>query len=389
MYAGQIVFPQLMRQLPMRRFATCVGQYNGDRRVRTFPCRDQFYAMAFAQLTFRESLRDIVTCLSAMSGKLYHMGIRGRLSRSTLPDANQQRDWRIHADFALLLIQQARALYAGGDLPGGLDTAAYALDSTTVDLSLTLFPWAQFRKRKSAIKLHTLLHLQGSIPRFVHVSGGRTTDNLALDHMPIEPGAFYIMDRAYFDLDRLLRLHRCRATFIVRAINKMQFQRIYSHDVDKTTGLQCDQTVRLTGPVSKQKYPEPLRRVRFYDTDMDKRLVFVTNDFTQPALTIARLYKEWWKVELFFKWLKQHLRIKAFYGASINAVKTQVWIAVTVYVLVAILKRRLRLDQSLYTILQVLSLTLFEKRPILQVFADRPDTSAMTDVRNQLPLFDF
>lgn len=389
MYAGQIVFSQIVQHLPMRRFGTCVNRYDGDRKVRTFSCRDQLYTMAFAQLTFRESLRDIIACLTAMSGKLYHMGIRGKLARSTLADANMQRDWRIYADFALLLIQEARRLYADQNLPGELHTAAYALDSTTIDLSLTLFPWAQFRRRKSAVKLHTLLDLQGSIPRFVHVSGGKTTDNLALDHMPIEPGAFYIMDRGYFDLSRLFALHRARAMFLVRAINKMRFRRVYSHAVDKTTGLQCDQTIRLTGPVSKQKYPEPLRRVRFYDADMDRRLVFVTNDFSLDALTVAELYKQRWQIELFFKWLKQHLRIKAFYGTTVNAVKTQVWIAVAVYVLIAILKKRLALEQSLYTILQVLSLTLFEKRPILQVFSETVDECSAPHICNSLPLFDF
>ena len=373
----------------MRRFAACVGHYNGNRRVRTFSCRDQFYAMAFAQLTFRESLRDIIACLTAMSTKVYHMGIRGRLSRSTLADANQQRDWRIHADFALLLIDEARRLYADHELPGEIRTAAYALDSTTIDLSLTLFPWAQFRKHKSAVKLHTLLDLQGSIPRFVHVSGGKTTDNMAMDHMPIEPGAFYVMDRGYFDLARLFALHQAKALFVTRAITNMQFRRVYSHPVEKSTGLRCDQTIRLTGPLSKQKYPETLRRVRFYDADMDKRLVFITNDLVQPALTIAQLYKQRWKIELFFKWLKQHLRIKAFYGTSLNAVKTQVWIAVAVYVLIAILKKRLALEQSLYTILQVLSLTLFEKRPVLQVFSDTVDTYSNLYTANQLPLFDF
>ena len=389
MYAGQIVFSQVMQHLPMRRFAACVGHYNGNRRVRTFSCRDQFYAMAFAQLTFRESLRDIIACLTAMSTKVYHMGIRGRLSRSTLADANQQRDWRIHADFALLLIDEARRLYADHELPGEIRTAAYALDSTTIDLSLTLFPWAQFRKHKSAVKLHTLLDLQGSIPRFVHVPGVKTTDNMAMDHMPIEPGAFYVMDRGYFDLARLFALHQAKALFVTRAITNMQFRRVYSHPVEKSTGLRCDQTIRLTGPLSKQKYPETLRRVRFYDADMDKRLVFITNDLVQPALTIAQLYKQRWKIELFFKWLKQHLRIKAFYGTSLNAVKTQVWIAVAVYVLIAILKKRLALEQSLYTILQVLSLTLFEKRPVLQVFSDTVDTYSNLYTANQLPLFDF
>lgn len=389
MYSGQIVFSQIMQHLPLRRFDTCVRRYNGNRRVRTFSCRDQFYVMAFAQLTFRESLRDIITCLTAMSPNLYHIGIRGKLSRSTLADANQARDWRIYADFALLLIDQARTLYADHELPGEINTAAYALDSTTIDLSLTLFPWAQFRRRKSAVKLHTLLDLRGNIPRFVHVTGGKTTDNLALDDMPIEPGALYVMDRAYFDLARLFTLHEAKAMFIVRAINKMQFRRLYSHPVDKTTGLQCDQTIRLTGPLSRQKYPLRLRRVRFYDAEMDKRLVLVTNDFVQPALAIARFYKERWKIELFFKWLKQHLRIKAFYGTSVNAVKIQVWIAVATYVLVAILKKRLALDQSLYTILQILSLALFEKRPVLQVFSGIPDISPEMDAPNQLSLFDF
>jgi len=346
--------------------------------------------MAFAQLTYRESLRDIITCLSAMRTKLYHIGISGKLAKSTLADANNTRNWRIYADFAAVLIQQARDLYAGdGDLPEGLNTTAYALDSTTIDLSLTLFPWAQFRRRKSAVKVHTLLDLQGAIPRFVHITGGKTTDNVAMDAMPIEPGAFYIMDRGYFDLARLYTMHQAHAQFITRAKRNLQFRRIYSHPVDKSTGLQSDQTIRLTGPLSKTRYPEQLRRVRFYDAEMNKRLVFITNDFTQPALTIAALYKGRWGIELFFKWIKQHLRIKAFYGTSVNAVKTQIWIAVTTYVLVAILKKRLALDQSLYTILQVLSLTLFEKRPILQVFADPDYKYPEVDTCKQLKLFDF
>jgi len=389
-YTGQLVFSQIVDHLPMRRFQTCVRRYNGDRRTRTFSCRDQLLAMAFAQLTYRESLRDIITCLSAMRTKLYHIGISGKLAKSTLADANNTRNWRIYADFAAVLIQQARDLYAGdGDLPEGLNTTAYALDSTTIDLSLTLFPWAQFRRRKSAVKVHTLLDLQGAIPRFVHITGGKTTDNVAMDAMPIEPGAFYIMDRGYFDLARLYTMHQAHAQFITRAKRNLQFRRIYSHPVDKSTGLQSDQTIRLTGPLSKTRYPEQLRRVRFYDAEMNKRLVFITNDFTQPALTIAALYKGRWGIELFFKWIKQHLRIKAFYGTSVNAVKTQIWIAVTTYVLVAILKKRLALDQSLYTILQVLSLTLFEKRPILQVFADPDYKYPEVDTCKQLKLFDF
>ncbi len=390
MYTGQLVFSQIIDHLPMRRFQTCVRRYDGDRRTRTLSCRDQLLAMAFAQLTFRESLRDIITCLSAMHTKLYHVGISGKLAKSTLADANNTRNWRIYADFAAILIQQTRDLYAGdGDLPEGLNTTAYALDSTTIDLSLTLFPWAQFRRRKSAVKVHTLLDLQGAIPRFVHITGGKTTDNVAMDAMPIEPGAFYIMDRGYFDLARLYAMHQAHALFITRAKHNLQFRRIYSHPVDKSTGLQSDQTIRLTGPLSKTKYPEQLRRVRFYDAEMNKRLVFITNDFTQPALTIATLYKGRWGIELFFKWIKQHLRIKAFYGTSVNAVKTQIWIAVTIYVLVAILKKRLALQQSLYTILQVLSLTLFEKRPILQVFADPDYKYPEVDTCKQLKLFDF
>ncbi len=390
MYAGQLVFSQVMQHMPMRRFHTCVDRYSGDRRIRTFSCRDQLTTMAFAQLTYRESLRDIITCLSAMRAKLYHMGITGNLAKSTLADANNTRHWRIYADFAAILIQQARDLYGGdGDLPEGLNTTAYALDSTTIDLSLTLFPWAQFRRRKSAVKVHTLLDLQGSIPRFVHITGGKTTDNVAMDAMPIEPGAFYIMDRGYFDLPRLYAMHQAHAQFITRAKGNLQFRRLYSHEVDKSTGLQCDQTILLTGPLSKSKYPERLRRVRYYDVEMNKRLVFITNDFTQPALTIALLYKCRWQVESFFKWIKQHLRIKAFYGTSENAVKTQIWIAVATYVLISILKKRLALDQSLYTILQVLSLTLFEKRPILQVFSEHYYTTESSRCCNQLKLFDF
>lgn len=390
MHSGQIVFSQLMQRLPWRRFHTCVRRYNADHRVRAFSCLDQFRAMAFAQLTFRDSLRDIEVCLRAVPAYLYHMGFRRKtIARATLADANEKRDWRLFADFAQLLIAEARDLYADEDLGLELDNAVYALDSTTIDLCLAMFPWAKFRRHKAAIKLHTLLNLRGSIPEFIHVSHGKTHDVTVLDLLVPQPGAYYVMDRAYVDFARLYVLHQSKAYFVTRALNRQQFRRRYSRPVDKTTGLRCDQTIVLTGPKSKLRYPEPLRRIVYLDHEHDNRLVFLTNDFDLPALTIAALYKARWQIELFFKWIKQHLRIKAFYGTSINAVKTQVWIAVAVYVLVAIIKKRLALDQSLYTILQILSLTLFEKRPILQVFSEHDYMTENIPCRNQLKLFDF
>jgi hypothetical protein len=374
--------------LPLSEFRRCVARYQGDYKVRGFSCLDQFLCLAFAQLTYRESLRDIETCLRALQPKLYHMGIRGRVARSTLADANESRDWRIVADFAQVLITIAKPLYATE--PFGVDLAAtvYAFDSTTIDLCLALFPWARFRQTKGAIKLHTLLDLRGNIPEVVYLSDGKLHDVKALDVLVPLPGAYYVLDRGYLDFGRLFRFQELGAFFVTRAKTNLQFVRRYSHPVDKATGLQCDQTIALTGPKTATLYPLPLRRIRYTDPDTGKRLVFLTNDFTLPALTIAQLYKARWQVELFFKWIKQHLRIKAFYGTSANAVKIQVWVAISVYVLVAIVKKRLGLSQSLYTILQVLSVTLFEKVPIYQALALMPDTTSDGEGCNQLLLFD-
>ena len=349
---------------------------------------DQFLCLAFAQLTYRESLRDIEICLRSVKPKLYHMGFRGRIARSTLADANENRDWRIYADFAQVLIAQARYLYQNENFGVELDKTAYALDSTTIDLCRSLFPWAHFRKTKGAVKLHTLLNLRGSIPEFICISTGKLHDVNVLDVLAAQPGAFYIMDRGYVDFSRLYTMHTARAFFVTRAKRRMLYTRRSSRPVDKDTGLQCDQTIMLSGSSSAKAYPEPLRRIRHVVPETGRRLIFLTNDFSLPAMDIARLYKARWRVELFFKWIKQHLRIKAFYGTSENAVKTQVWIAISVYVLVAIIKKRLGLDQSLYTILQVLSLSLFEKKPILQVFSDYDDIIDDTQSYKQLRLFD-
>jgi IS4 transposase len=367
-FEGQFVFAQLMDCLPRRDFNSCVSRYQGDRRLRGFSCRDQFLCLAFAQLTFRESLRDIETCLRALKPKLYHAGFRGNISRSTLADSNRAHDWRIYADFARVLIRRARQLYANEPLAVELSETVYALDSTTVDLCLTLFPWARFRRRKGAVKLHTLLDLRGSIPCFVHVSHGKTHDVTALDHLPLEPGAYYVMDRGYVDFRRLHRFTLASAFFVTRSKGNLDYSCRERREVDKTAGLRSDQTIVLRGPKSSRLYPDPLRRVAFYDTEHERRLVFLTNNFVLPALTIAQLYKCRWQVELFFKWIKQHLRIKAFYGTTDNAVKTQVWIAISVYVLVAIIKKELRVERSLAEILQVLSVTLFEKMPIFEAF---------------------
>jgi Domain of unknown function (DUF4372)/Transposase DDE domain len=387
MHAGRLVFAQVMEYLPLPEFRVCVARYQGDYKVRGFSCLDQFLGLAVAQLTYRESLRDIETCLRAMHPRLYHMGIRGRVARSTLADANEHRDWRIYADFAQILIGLAKPLYASE--PFGVELAAtvYAFDSTTIDLCLALFPWARFRQHKGASKLHTLLNLRGSIPEFLSVSEGKLHDVNALDLLLPVPGAYYVLDRGYLDFARLFRFQQGGAFFVTRAKGNLQYLRRYSHPVDKATGVRCDQTIVLTGPKTAHRYPLPLRRIRYTDPETGKRLVFLTNDFTLPALTIAQLYKARWQVELFFKWIKQHLRIKAFYGTSPTAVKTQVWIAVSVYVLVAILKKRLGLPQSLYTILQGLSVTLFEKVPIHQALALMPDTTSEIDDGNQLSLF--
>ena len=387
MYTGRIVFSQLMDFLPKHQFGECVRRYKGNYRVRNFSCLDQFLCMAFAQLTFRESLRGIEACLRAMQPKLYHMGIRGKVSRSTLADANERRHWRIYADLAQVFIHIARPLYATEQLGVELGQTAYALDSTTIDLCLSLFPWARFRKHKGAVKLHTLLDLRGSIPVLIRVTDALVHDVNILDEIIPEPGSFYIMDRAYLDFARLYRLHQCCAFFVTRARSNLRFRRLYSRPVDKTTGLQCDQTIVLVSFYPLKYYPDKLRRIRYLDPATGQRLVFLTNCFNLPALTIAHVYKCRWQVELFFKWIKQHLRIKAFYGTSQNAVKTQIWIAISTYVLVAILKKRLRLDLSLYTILQILSVTLFEKVPIQQALTTTDYRSENRRSPKQLPLF--
>ena len=388
MHSGELVFAQLMDFLPRHDFNTCVRRYGGIRRPRGFSCRDQFLCMAFAQLTFRESLRDIETCLRAVDQKLYHAGFRGHISRSALADANRAHDWRIFADFAQVLIRRARVLYAHDPLSVALEQTVYALDSTTVDLCLSLFPWAKFRRRKGAVKLHTLLDLRGSIPCFVHISHGKMHDVTVLDYLPIEPGAFYVMDRGYVDFGRLYRVTQQAAFFVTRAKRDLDFARRERRQVDKTTGLRSDQTIVLAGPKSSRLYPIRLRRVAFYDSENERRLVFLTNNFTLPALTIARLYKCRWQVELFFKWIKQHLRIKAFYGNTDNAVKTQVWIAISVYVLVAIIKRELKVERSLNEILQILSVTVFEKTPLFQAFQYQKTLNENATIPNQLTLFD-
>ncbi len=387
MNTGKTIFSQLMDILPRHVFHQCVQRYEGNRRVRTFSCWNQFLCMAFAQLAYRESLRDIEACLDAQQTKLYHMGIHGNVSRSTLADANETRDWHIYADFAQVLIHIARPLYANDEIGVQLDNTVYALDSTTIDLCLSLFPWAKFRRTKGAVKMHTLLDLHGPIPSFIEVTTGKIHDVNILDQIIPEPGSFYIMDRAYLDFVRLHVLTQASAFFVIRAKTNLQFQRLYSHPVDKTTGIQYDQTVGLTGFYSVKGYPEKLRRIKYYDTQTNHTLIFLTNNFLLPPLTIAQLYRCRWQVELFFKWVKQHLRIRAFYGTSLNAVKTQIWIAISVYVLIAIIKKRTRIDQSLYTILQILSVTLFEKVPLIQLLTDSEHRNQKTDFCNQLDLF--
>jgi len=388
MYTGQVVFAQLMDFLPRHEFNACVQRYRGNARVREFSCRDQFLTMAFAQLTYRDSLRDIETCLRALGQKLYHAGFRGKISRSTLSDANRLRNWRIWADFAQVLIRHAQALYAKDGFAVKLDHAAYALDSTTIDLCLALFPWAQFRRRKGAVKLHTLLDLRGNIPCFIRITHGKKHDVHVLDYLPIILGAFYMMDRGYVDFARLYRITQQKAFFVTRAKKNMAYSRRESRKVDKSTGLRSDQTIVLQGEKTSQYYPEPLRRVAFYDTEHNRRLVFLTNNFDLPALTIAQLYRCRWQVELFFKWIKQNLRIKKFYGNSVNAVKTQVWIAVSVYVLVAILRKELNIPRSLSEILQILSVTPFEKTPIFQALSATSAPNPEVACCKQLTLFD-
>ena len=387
MNVGKTLFAQLMDFLPWSTFNRYVARYGGDKGVRTLTCAEQFRVMAFAQLTYRESLRDIEVSLSAQASKLYHMGFREPVRRSTLADANESRDWRIYADFAARLIIQARALYASENLGLELSNTVYALDSTTIDLCLSVFPWAHFRTTKAAVKMHTLLDLRGSIPSFIHVSDGKLHDVHALDLLTPEAGAIYVMDRGYVDFARLHRLHLAGAFFVTRAKSNLKAHRVYSAPTDRDTGILCDQTIALEGFYSKQDYPTYLRRVRFKDPETGKTLVFLTNQMSLPAATICALYKSRWQVELFFKWIKQHLRIKQFFGTSENAVKTQIWIAVSVYVLVAIVRKKLNIDASLYTLLQVLSLTLFEKMPLQQAFPGDDYTSDNGSISNQLNLF--
>jgi len=387
MYTGKLVFSQVMEHLPLHVFHQCVNRYNGDFKVKDFTCLDHYLCMAFAQLTYRESLRDIEACLRAQKSKLYHMGIRSAVSRNTLANANKVRDWRIYADLANSLIQTARKLYLGDSFAVELDSTVYALDATTIDLCLSMFPWADFRKNKGAVKLHTLLDLRGNIPTFIYISDGKLHEVNTLDLIPLEPGAFYVMDRGYLDFERLYPLTHAGAFFVIRAKSNLKCRRIYSQPVDRTTGLGCDQSVRLTGYYSARHYPEKLRRVKYYDAATDKTLVFLTNNFVLPALTIAELYRCRWQVELFFKWIKQNLRIKTFYGTSENAVKAQIWIAVSVYVLVAIMKKRLKIEASLYTILQVLSVTIFERIPLLQALTDIDYNNKVDQNSNQLILF--
>jgi hypothetical protein len=387
MNEGRTIFSQLISFLPDREFRRCVERYRGDSRLRGLSCWEQFLAMAFAQLTYRESLRDIEACLHALGPKRYHLGFRRGIARSTLADANETHDWHIFADFAQHLIGIARPLYAGDALGVDLDASLYALDSTTIDLCLALFPWAGFRSHKAAVKMHTLLDLHGNIPAFIHVSEGKMHDIHALDRIDIEPGAYYAMDRAYLDFERLYRFTLSSAFFVTRTKKNVLHQRRYSHPVDRSTGVTSDQTVILASFESASSYPDPLRRVSYRDPATGKRLKFLTNNFTLPALTIAQIYKQRWQVELFFKWIKQHLRIKAFFGTSENAVKTQIWIAISVYVLVAIVRKRLKIESTLYQILQILSVIPFEKTPISQALQARNTQSDLHEFSNQLILF--
>ena len=388
MHAGRIVFSQLMDLLPKHEFDKCVQRYRGNYRVKTFSCFDQYLCMAFAQITYRQSLRDIETCLRAMQSKLYHCGIRGKISRNTLAKANENRDWRIYADFAQMLINIARKLYAEEDFGVELQQAAYALDSTTIDLCLSLFPWAKFRKHKAAVKVHTLMDLRGSIPCFIRITDGKVHDVNILDELVLEAGSFYIMDRGYIDFARLYAFTQNLSFFITRAKSNLDYRRLYYQKVDKATGLRSDQTIALNGYYASRDYPAILRRISYFDAETDKRLVFLTNNFTLPALTIVQLYKCRWQIELFFKWIKQYLRIKTFFGTTQNAVKTQIWIAISVYVLVAIIKKELHLELSLGEILQILSITLFEQVPISEVLMKTVSQNEEFQSHNQLLLFD-
>lgn len=392
MNIGKTVFSQVMDFLPIYEFRKCIARYNGDYQKKSFSCHDQYLCMAFAQLTYRESLRDIEVCLRSRREKLYHLGIRGKISKSTLADANEKRDWRIYADFCAILIREARRLYAGDDFDVELAHTAYALDSTTIDLCLSLFPWAAFRKSKAAVKMHTLIDLRGNIPSFIEITDGKVHDVNILDVLTPEPGSFYIMDRGYLDFERLYVLTQMLSFFVIRSKRNIKVRRIYSHPIDKSTGLKYDQTVMLVSRQSIDRYPDKLRQVKYYDAEKDRLLIFLTNNFFIPAITVADLYRCRWQVELFFKWIKQHLRIKAFYGTSKNAVKTQIWIAISVYVLVAIIKKRLNLDVSLYTILQILSVTAFEKVPLIQLLTNTAykNCDTYTDPNsNQLTLFEY
>lgn len=387
MNSGKTIFSQLMDFLPSHDFRRCVDRYNGNYKLQSFSCWDQFLCMAFAQLTYRESLRDIEACLRSAGTKLYHMGIRSRVSRNTLANANQVRDWRIYADFAQILISTARRIYVDDNFGVELNQTVYALDSTTIDLCLSLFPWARFRKHKGAVKLHTVLDLRGNIPTMVVITHGKVHDVHLLDQLAFEPGAFYVMDRGYVDFERLYNISLASAFFVTRAKRNFAFNRLHSLDADESTGVLSDQIISMQGFYSRKSYPDKLRRIRYRDTEHDKRLVFLTNNFALPALTIAQLYRSRWKVELFFKWIKQHLRIKAFYGTTPNALKTQIWIAISVYVLVAIVKKQLNLNASLYKILQVTSVTVFEKTPILEAFSNIGDQDQESEMHNQLNLF--
>jgi len=386
MNRGKLVFSQLIEFIPIKKFRRCVRRYDGNHRVRNFSCWDQFLCMAFAQLTYRESLRDIEVCLRTKSKKLYHLGIRGKISRSTLADANDRRDWRIYQDFAMVLIREARELYSNDSFSVRLSRAAYALDSTTIDLCLSLFPWATFRTTKAAIKMHTLLDLRGNIPSVIIITRGKVHDVNILDELIFEAGAIYIMDRGYLDFARLFRIREASAFFVTRSKKNTQFNRLASNATDRSVGIIADQIINLSGVSSCDDYPEKLRRIVYRDPETKKRLVFLTNNFTLAAKTIANLYKSRWQIELFFKWIKQHLRIKSFFGTSENAVRSQIWIAVAVYVLVAIIKKKLRLQQRLYTILRILSVTTFDKTPILQLFRDVDDSDITDDNPNQLKL---
>jgi hypothetical protein len=381
---GKTIFAQLMDFLPAHEFRQCVERYQGHYKIKSFTCWDQFLCMAFAQLTYRESLRDIQVCLRGNQQKLYHMGFRGKVSRNTLAHANQVRDWRIYGDFAQILIAQARRLYAHEDFRVQLEEAVYAFDASTIDLCLSIFPWAKFRKHKGAIKLHTLMDLRGSIPTLIFITHGKVHEINLLDELTFEPGAIYLFDRGYLDFARLHKIHQSPAFFIIRAKRNFRFRRLFSQRADKAKGIQADQIIQLHGFYSHKDYPDRLRRIRYFDAEKQKRLIFLTNNFTLPALTIADLYRCRWKIELFFKWVKQHLRIKAFYGTSENAVKIQIWIAITVYVLVAIIKKSLQLEPSLYSMLQILSVTLFEKTPLFQVLSQTEPVPVETDFSNRM-----